>query len=315
MGARRAAAGITQLGFIELAIVAGEGGEGTLFIGDLEIRDLTPARPPRAQASSALPGYAATDALTGRGWKPQAADQKPWIVIDATAPRTVGGLIIDWLGEAPAGGFRVRASLGGKRWTTVHEAPHAGGRRSYVYLPDLRTRFVRLELAEPSSGAALRLEPFEFSRSIDAFWYAVAAGEARGWHPRWLHREQSEWTPIGTSHGTECALMNTDGMVEVREASFCLEPMLLVGGRLFTWADVEAHQALRMAGCRCRRVIWDLGDWRLTIEAEATVERRAAGALPARQPLGAQRSTRACSSWYARSRSRRPGKVFATWAA
>ena len=262
---------ITRLGFIELAIVAGEGGTGTLFVADLEVRDLTPAQPPRARASSAQPGYEAIDALTGPGWKPQAADQEPWIVIDATARRTVGGLVIDWLGEAPAGGFRVRASLGGKRWTTVHEAQRAGGKRSYVYLPNLRTRFVRLELKGPSTGAALRLEPFEFSRSIDAFWYAVAAAEARGWHPRWLHREQTEWTPIGTSHGSECALMNTDGMVEVRQASFCLEPMVLVGDRLFTWTDVEVRQALKDGWEPVPSTVWEERDWRLTIEAAATV--------------------------------------------
>ena len=237
-------AAIAQLGFIEFAIVAGEGGAGTLFIADLEIRDLTPARPPSARASSAQPGFGAGGRADGSRLEARERRSEALDRVDCTAPRMLGGLIIDWLEQAPANGFRVRASLGGKRWKTVYTAAHAGGKRSYVYLPGLSTRFIRLELDPPCAGASLRLEPFEFSRSIEAFWYAVAAAEARGWHPRWLHREQSEWTPIGTSHGTECALMNTDGMVEVRKASFSLEPMLLVAGRLFTWADVEAQQAL-----------------------------------------------------------------------
>ena len=219
---------LSQLGFIELAVVAGEGGAGSIFIAGLEVCDLVPAQPPSASASTAQPGFGAADALTGRGWKPGSEDRKPWIAVDLSAPRSLGGLIIDWLDQAPAKGYRVRASLGGKRWKTVYAAAHAGGKRSYVYLPGLSTRFLRLEIAPPCAGAVLKLEPFEFSRSIEAFWYAVAAAEARGWHPRWLHREQSEWTPIGTSHGTECALMNTDGMVEVRKASFSLEPMLSV---------------------------------------------------------------------------------------
>ena len=263
-------AALSQLGFIELAVVAGEGGAGSVFIADLEVRDLTPARPPSARSSSAQPGFGAEDALTGRGWKPRGEDPKPWIAVDCSAPRTLGGLIVDWLEEAPAKGFRVRASLGGKRWKTVYAAAHAGGRRSYVYLPGLSTRFVRLEIEPPCAGASLRLEPFEFSRSIEAFWYAVAAAEARGWHPRWLHREQSEWTPIGTSHGIECALMNTDGMVEVRKASFSLEPMLFIAGRLFTWADMQAQQTLEDRWMPVPTSTWDARDWRLSITAEST---------------------------------------------
>jgi len=263
-------ASLAQLGFIELAIVAGEGGAGSLFIADLEVLDLTPARPPSAQASSAQPGFSAEDALSGRGWKPGSEDRKPWIAVDCSARRTLGGLIIDWLEGAPANGFRVRASLGGKRWKTVYAATRAAGKRSYVYLPGLAARFLRLEIEPPCAGASLRLEPFEFSRSIEAFWYALAAAEARGWHPRWLHREQSEWTPIGTSHGTECALMNGDGMVEVRQASFSLEPMLLVAGRLFTWADVEAQQSLEDGWMPVPTSTWDAHDWRLSIAAQST---------------------------------------------
>ena len=264
-------AALSQLGFIELAVVAGEGGAGSVFIADLEVRDLTPARPPSARSSSAQPGFGAEDALTGRGWKPRSEDRKPWIAVDLSAPRTLGGLIVDWLEQAPANGYRVRASRGGKRWKTVYAAAHAGGKRSYLYLPGLSTRFVRLEIKPPCAGASLTLEPFEFSRSIEAFWSAVAAAEARGWHPRWLHREQSEWTPVGTSHGTECALMNTDGMVEVRKASFSLEPMLFIAGRLFTWADFQSRQTLEDRWIPVPTVTWDARDWRLSIAAETTV--------------------------------------------
>lgn len=285
-------AALSQLGYIELAIVAGEGGAGSVLIADLELCDLTPAQPPLAHSSSEQPGFGAEQALMGRGWRPRSEDRKPWIAVDCISPRTLGGLIVDWLDQAPARGFRVRASLAGRRWRTVYTAVHAGGKRSYVYLPGLRTRFLRLEIEPPCAGARVRMEPFEFSRSIAAFWYAVAGAERRGWHPRWLHREQSEWTPIGTSHGTECALMSTDGMVEVRKASFSLEPMLLVGGRLFTWADIEARHALENRWMPVPTSIWEAGDWRLSVAAETTVsgtlrlryrlESRSHGAMAAR---------------------------------
>jgi hypothetical protein len=261
---------LSELGSMEIAIVAGEGGKGTLWIADVRIEDCSPTEAPRAAASSALPDFDAAKALLGSGWKPRPDDPRPWIAIDMVEPRTIGGLIVDWLEGAPASGFRVSGSNNGLRWKSLHAAPRAGGKRSYVYLPELKVRFIRLEINEPSAGAILRLQSFEFSRSIHAFWRNVADGEARGWHPRWLHNEQSVWTPFGTSEGTPCALMNADGMVEVGQGSFSLEPMLWIKDRLFTWTDVIARQELLDGWMPVPSVIWETEDWRLRMQAEAT---------------------------------------------
>ncbi len=262
---------LSELGSMEFAIVAGEGGKGTLWIAGVEIEDCSPAEPPKAWGSSALPDFPAPSALQGSGWKPRPDDARPWIVIDSIEPRTLGGLIVDWLEQAPASGFRVRSSNSGVRWKTVYAATEAGGKRSYVYLPGFKTRFLRLEIDEPSAGAALRVQSFEFSRSIHAFWNNVANGEARGWHPRWLHNEQSVWTPFGTASGIHCALMNEDGMVEVDQGSFSIEPMLWTPDRLFTWTDVTPRQELLADWMPVPSVIWETGDWRLRIQAEATL--------------------------------------------
>ncbi len=262
---------LSDLSSMEFAIVAGEGGKGTVWIAGVEIEDCTPAEAPKASASSAMPDFQAPAALQGSGWKPRPDDARPWIVIDSIEPRSMGGLIVEWLDRAPASGFRVRSSNSGIRWKTVYTAKKAGGKRSYVYLPGLKTRFLRLELDEPSAGAALRVQSFEFSRSIHAFWNNVAQGEARGWHPRWLHNEQSVWTPFGTSSGAHCALMNEDGMVEVDQGSFSIEPMIWTPGRLFTWTDLASRQELLAEWMPVPSVVWETADWRLRMQAESTL--------------------------------------------
>jgi F5/8 type C domain len=261
---------LSSLGSMEIAIVAGEGGKGTVWIADVEIEDCSPQHAPLAAASSALPGFDAPQALTGAGWKPRPDDPHPWIAIDFIESRSIGGLIVDWRERAPASGFRIRGSNTGSRWRTLYAAAGAGGKRSYVYLPGVKTRLLRLEFDEPSAGAALRVQSFEFSRSIHAFWNNVARGEERGWHPRWLHAEQTLWTPLGTSNGVHCALMNEDGMVEVSHGSFSVEPMLWIEGRFFTWADMVSRQELADDWMPVPAVIWETAQWRLRIRGEAT---------------------------------------------
>jgi hypothetical protein len=262
--------GISGLGSLEIAVVCREAATGTLWIADLEIVDTRPPQPPTAYASSELHEFGALQALEGKGWKARPEDRRPWLVIDSGAPRRLGGLVIDWVGRAPVGGFRVSGSNNAVRWKTLYDAPSAGGERSYVYLPGAQVRFLRLAFKDPAVGAFVRLQSFEFSRSIDAFWYHIAAAEPRGWHPRWLHREQTVWTPIGIASGTQCALINGDGMVEVAQGSFSLEPMLWIAGRLVTWADVTPRQVLESDYLPVPTVIWERAQWSLSIHAEMT---------------------------------------------
>src|SRR3981081_3386533 len=95
---------LAALGSMEFAVVAGEGGKGTVWIADVEIEDCSPAEAPRAPAPSPMPDFPAPAALHGAGWKPRPDDPRPWIVIDSIETRAMGGLIVDWLGHAPASG-------------------------------------------------------------------------------------------------------------------------------------------------------------------------------------------------------------------
>ena len=263
-----------HIGAIEFAIVAGDGGVGTLWLGDLRIEESASPMPARASASSALSSFDADQALGGSGWIPRPDDAHPWISVDFIEARTLGGLVVEWRDGAPASGFCVRASSGGKRWRTVYNTRRAGGARSYVYLPNLKTRFLRFEFNAPMAGAILQPQPFEFSRSIESFLYNIAQREPRGCYPRWLHREQTLWTPIGTPNGTHCALMNEDGVVEMAPGSCSIEPMLWMENQLVTWADVAHRQELLDGVLPVPSAIWESAAWCLHVQGEATTSGR-----------------------------------------
>jgi hypothetical protein len=249
---------IRELGFIELAIVAGDGGRGSAWIADLRFEDLSLSQPPRVSASSAVPGHApeqVLDAAAHAGWRSEGTSTPQWLALDFGREHEYGGLVIDWGPEGAPRAFDVQCSDDGAVWITRWSARQAEGARSYVFLAEgARSRHVRLHLVAPGAGAdvfairALEVRPFEFSRSLAEFFHAVAACERRGLHPRWLLREQSYWTPVGVEGGTTAAILNEEGMLEPDLGSFSLEPFLFADGELITWADAARDVSLA-EGC------------------------------------------------------------------
>ena len=261
----------SKLGAVELAVVAGPGGSGVVRMGDWRLEDLSFAKRPVIEVSSAARGHGKQHVLddsTDTCWRPAAQDLKPWIELDSLEPRLLGGLVVQWEQSAPAKGFIVRGSNDGKRWRRLYTATRAGGVQSFIYLPHTTTRYLRLELHEPAGIASLKVQPFEFSRSIESFFHAVAAMQPRGWLPTWLVRQQSLWTPAGGLMRRTCALLNEQGLWESDEGSFTIEPMVSVHGKLFTWADVKITQGLVDGWMPLPWVLWEGRGWRLKIQLQ-----------------------------------------------
>ncbi len=267
---------LAELGAIELVIAAGPGGAGTIWIGDLRLEDRTYRAMPHLRASSAQTGHPATAALDGdpgTSWRSEAAAGAHWLEIDFLEEREFGGLVVRWTNAARPSAFSVEAARDGGAWTTLHTANDIDVERSHVYLPGAVSRFVRLTLeAATSAGcgiADLAVQPFEFSRSIHAFFGSVARSEPRGHFPRWLAGEQSYWTPIGLADGDTCAIMNEEGMVEVDRGTFSIEPFVYAGGQLVTWADAEVRQALEDDWIPIPSSVWRTDGLTLTTTAFA----------------------------------------------
>ncbi len=251
-------------GAIELVIAAGPGGAGSVCFAGFSLTDESPREPRVVAATSEAPGCPATAVLDGNpatGWHARADDPAPSWFVDFGRVVRFGGLVIDWPELVSAREFLIEVSDDGAGWTLIHRAQRAGGRKTHIATPKMAARWLRVGF--PSAGSAgiraLSLRPVGFTHTPNEFIHAVAADFPRGWFPRYWLREQSYWTPVGTPEGGRRALINEEGMVEVDEGAFSLEPFLLDHrGRLLTWAEANTRVALAPGGAPCPEVSWQV---------------------------------------------------------
>ncbi len=259
---------LRHAGAIEIAIAAGPGGVGSLAIANLRIEDHTYRETPRLSASSG--SEPAT--LPEVGWRSAPAGGDHWLAIDFGVARELGGIVIDWEPGLTPAAMIAEISDDGASWEERYTAGECDGRRSYVYLPATTSRHVRLQLTGTAAGvgiARLEVKPFEFSRSIDAFFRNIAADTPRGAYPKYWSNEQTYWSPIGSDDGGGSALINEEGMIETAAGGCSIEPFLLTGDRLITWADATIEQSLADAYLPIPSVLWRGCELDLEITAAA----------------------------------------------
>jgi hypothetical protein len=244
-----------RIGAVEVAVAAGQGGAGTLWIDDLRLLAREPAPgPPHAcavRASSAAPGHEAAAALDPggvAGWRPAPDDPRPWLEIDLGRVREWGGVVADLPDDVPA--CRLVASDDGERWTSLAAQPPGAGGRRWLRADDAESRFVRLELAGAAGARVARLDvvPIELALAPRRWARTAAAAAPRGHFPRHLLGEQAPWAVVGADGDARKGLLGADGALEVGVERYTLEPFVWTGERLVTWADVESRPAL-VDGC------------------------------------------------------------------
>ncbi len=220
--------------------------------------------PPVASASSAQGGHAAARALDGdstTAWRPAAGDRAPWLALDLGVPREYGGLVLDWAPEGGASDYVIEtAEEGGGPWTAARTVAGGNGGRDYLYLPESESRHVRVRLtgapeaAERAALAAVAVQPLAWSATREAFFQAIAADARRGLYPRGMSGEQSYWTVVGADNDRREVLFSEDGAIEAGEEHFSIEPFLMVGDTLFTWAEGTTSQGLEVMPSVSREV-------------------------------------------------------------
>ena len=233
----------TRLGALEIAIVAGPGGRGSVWLDDLRLEDLSYRAQPVVQRSRAESG------------EPQ------WLAIDFQEEREIGGLVVHWEPGSGPRSFDAVASRDGQQWNPLAAGRDVSGTQSFVYAPGMSARQLRFDLRVPRAGDRVAIRdvetlPPESARTPEAFFAAVAARARRGLYPRYLAREQCYWTPAGVPGAASCALLAETGAIEVDRGSFSLEPFLFVDGALVTWADAGTTVELAERWLPIPSAIW-----------------------------------------------------------
>ncbi|MHB1044927.1 MAG: discoidin domain-containing protein [Thermoanaerobaculia bacterium] len=269
----------SRIGSIEVTVTAGKGGKGWLEVTDLLLLELPPeppARPASWSASSSATGQDAARAGDGdpaTSWRAARSGPAEWRV-DLGALRELGGLVVEH-GPSFASRYAVDLSEDGTTWRTAREVAGGNGGRDLLALPEGEARAIRLRLLEGPSPAPFELRevsvrPLSFAATPNAFVAEVAKEAPRGAWPRYLAGEQSYWTVVGVDGDPDEGLLSEDGALEAGAGLFSIEPFLVAGGRLLTWADVTTRQALVDGDLPIPSLTWDAGETRLETTALAT---------------------------------------------
>ena len=267
---------------LEIVVASAEGGRGTVWLEDLTFRPLPETRPydgtPTAAASSAAEEHPPQAALDGRpetAWRPAAADPQPSLTIDFGQPREFGGLVVHWDEAAYARRYAVELSDDGSAWTQVRAVDANSGRPQFLSLPDAEARAVRLVFSADASGEPpaireIEVLPLETTQHANSLWREIADRAPRGRYPRTIAGEGGFWTIVGVPADEHEALVSEDGAVEVDKQAFSIEPLVKLGGRLFTWADAaETTHSLAAGFVPVPTVGQRFDDVRLSVTAAA----------------------------------------------
>lgn len=263
---------------IEIAVTAGSGGTGSVWIDNLKLVSIPvnrgPVPEPAIEATSQVGSQGADLALDGdpgTWWQAGREERTTSLTMQFGREQEFGGLTIDWLPGTCPREYLIELDDGDGLWRPALHVPGSDGGRDHLYMPDSEALRVRLSAlvpgALPPAISELKLQPLGWSQSKEAFVMNLAKEARRGLYPRGFTGEHTAWTVVGQDLDTREGLIGSDGAIEAGPGAFSVEPFLWRGGKLVTWQDVEGSQSLVDGYLPIPQVHWRYGDLSLTVTA------------------------------------------------
>jgi hypothetical protein len=267
---------------IEFFVASASGGKGSIYLDDFSFQQLeppvdtlpTPVISAATRAGNKSMLNLILDGNLQTQWRSTTKPEQQSLVLDLGKNCEFGGLIIDWGEKDFARAYNILLSPDGKTWETAYAVDKGKSGRSYIYLRDQQTRFLKLDLLASARQqgyaiAELALQKSDFSENPESFFHRIAGDFPRGYFPKYLQHEQSYWTVIGVNNDTKEALINEEGMIEVDKSSFSIEPFIFCEGKLLTWNGGTITQSLENDYLPIPTVTRTHGDLKLDITAFA----------------------------------------------
>ncbi len=264
---------------IEFVVASTTGGKGTIQIDDFRFEPLDiPAQEFLSPVvKTILAPEMSQNMMDGNQktfWRSPSQPAQQEILIDLLVYREFGGLIIDWDAQDFATQYEVQFSNDSQNWETIYSVQKGKGGRSYIYLKDAESRYIKLILRKSSrqqgfSIHEISVKDFLFSEDLNRFYRQIASDFPKGYYPKYFYDQSSAWTVIGVPGDTKEALINEEGMVEVDKGQFSLEPFIWNGKKLITWNEVSLQQQLEDDYLPMPSVIWQNSVIQLKISAFA----------------------------------------------
>jgi len=263
---------------IEIAVTAGSGGTGSVWIDDLRLESIPvsrgPVPEPEVEATSQVGSNGPDLALDGDAntwWQAGREERTTTLTLRFGRAQEFGGLTIDWLPGACPREYLVELDEGDGLWRPALHVPGSDGGRDHLYLPDAEALRIRISAlvpgALPPAIAELEVQPLGWSQTKEAFVMNLAKEARRGLYPRGFLGEPTAWTVVGQDNDAREGLIGADGAIEAGPGAFSVEPFLRHRGKLVTWEDAERSQSLVDGYLPIPEVHWKHGDLALTVTA------------------------------------------------
>jgi hypothetical protein len=240
-----------------------------------EVKLYEAAQAPKVTASSFREAGSPELALDGdpaTAWH-SGEDKEPSITIQLPESMSLGGLELYW-GKHFAKVYRVETSPDGKEWKQVAEEHKGNGGKDYVFFPATEAHYVRITALKSAEGKGVELALVEFKTGEEQATpirdYQAKARDSRpGLFPMWLTRQQEFWTVVGVPDDPQESLLGETGTFEPFKEAFSVQPFIMMGDHLFSWADVKLEQRLEEDYLPLPSVRWLGPGWKLDISAVA----------------------------------------------
>ncbi|KRD80518.1 coagulation factor 5/8 type domain-containing protein [Lysobacter sp. Root983] len=266
---------------LEFTIYNSSGGKGSVCFDQLTFeplpKDDDAPLTGRVVATTAAQGSRAEFAVDGdpkTAWHAGfATDPDPALTLDLGRKREFGGVVLRWADDEYASDYRLQLSDDGKQWQPAIGVRGGNGGTDHLPLPEAEARYLRL-LPENGAGlgfglAEFSVQPLAFAATPNDFVAAIAKEAPRGRYPRGFSGEQPYWTIVGVDGGEDQGLIGEDGAIEVGKGGFSIEPFVVSGDRLVTWADAQTSQSLQDGYLPIPSVKWAHPEFALDITAFA----------------------------------------------